>query len=138
LTDRWEKWNFRWDYGKGRLTMHEFSVVQQLIEKLLEETKKRGGVRVKEIRLRRGSTFAEGPIQQAFEIMSENTPLQDAQLVVEEFSVEHVCDDCGYKQVLTPDDLIGHLYICPECGQSKEIDEAHGLELLEVTYTDNK
>jgi len=116
--------------------MHEYSVVQQLIEKLLDEIKKRGASRIKEVRLRRGSTFAEGPIQQAFEIMSQNTPLQDAQLIIEELAVEHKCRNCGYKQTLTPDDLIGHLYICPECGESEEIDEAHGLQLLEVTYLD--
>jgi Zn finger protein HypA/HybF involved in hydrogenase expression len=116
--------------------MHEYSVVQQLIEKLLEEVKKRGGAVVKEVRLRRGSTFAEGPIQQAFEIMSENTPLQDAQLIIEEFAVEYKCGHCGFKQVLVPEDLIGHLFICPECGEAKEIDEAHGLQLLEVTFSE--
>jgi len=68
--------------------------------------------------------------------MSQNTPLQDAQLIIEELAVEHKCRNCGYKQTLTPDDLIGHLYICPECGESEEIDEAHGLQLLEVTYLD--
>jgi Zn finger protein HypA/HybF involved in hydrogenase expression len=116
--------------------MHEFSVVQQLIERLLEEARRRGGAKVREVRLRRGSTFAEGPIQQAFQIMAENTPLADAQLIIEEFSVEHTCAKCNHKQVLTPDDMIGHLYICPECGNSHEIDEAHGLQLVGVAFAE--
>jgi len=89
---------------------------------------------VKEIKLRRGSTFAEGPIQQAFEIMSENTPLQGAELVIEEFAVEHKCKHCGCKQVLTPDDLLGHLFICPECGENEEVEESQGLELMNIVY----
>jgi hydrogenase nickel insertion protein HypA len=114
--------------------MHEYSIVQELVERLLKEVERRGATSVKEIHLRRGSTFAEGPLQQAFLIMSENTPLQDAQLIIEEFSVEYKCKACGYDQVITADDLIGHLYVCPECGEAAEIEEAHGLELVSVVY----
>lgn len=100
----------------------------------MKEAEARGAKSVKEIHLRRGSTFAEGPLQQAFLIMSENTLLQDAQLVIEEFSVEYKCKACGYSQVITSDDLIGNLYVCSECGEAAEIDEAHGLELISVVY----
>ena len=116
--------------------MHEYSVVQQLIEKLLAEVASKGYSGVKEIHLKRGSTFAEGPLQQAFQIMSENTPLQDAQLIIEEFKIDYKCEKCSYAQTLTPDDLIGHLFICPECGETREIDEAHGLELVKVVYAE--
>jgi len=116
--------------------MHEYSAVQQLIERLLQDISGHETARIKEVRLRRGSTFAEGPIQQAFQIMAANTPLEDTLLTIEEFSVENKCEQCGHKRVLTPDDLIGHLYICPECGNSREIDEAHGLQLLEIIYSE--
>ena len=33
---------------------------------------------------------------------------------------------------ITSDDLIGHMFVCPRCGATKEIDEAHDLELVEL------
>jgi hydrogenase nickel insertion protein HypA len=114
--------------------MHEYSIVQELIEKLLSEVSAKGVTAVKEIRLRKGSTFAEEPLQQAFHIMSENTPLEGATLVIEDFNIEHKCKSCGYSQVLTSDDLIGQLYVCPECGEDTEIDEARGLEYIGMVF----
>lgn len=113
--------------------MHEYSVVQQLVERLVAELKSRGVQQVKKVHLRRGSTFAEEPLRQAFQMLTENTPLQDAELVVEEFSVQHTCANCGHSQVISDDDLLGHLFICPDCGAVHEIEEAHGLELVGVT-----
>lgn len=110
--------------------MSEYSLVQELVEKLLAEIKSKGLTSVKEIRLRRGSTFSEEPLQQAFHIMSENTPLEGAQLVIDAFNIEHKCKGCGYSQVLTPDDLIGNLYICPECGADVELEESRALQYL--------
>ncbi len=114
--------------------MHEFSIVQQLVDQLVKEAKTRGASEVKEVHLRRGSTFAEAPLRQSFQILSENTPLQNAELVIEEFSVEYKCESCGHQQIISADDLIGHLFVCPECGAAHEIEEAHGLELVSVTY----
>jgi len=39
---------------------------------------------------------------------------------------------CGHEQTITADDLIGHMFVCPQCGRAQEIDEAHDLELFEV------
>jgi Zn finger protein HypA/HybF involved in hydrogenase expression len=39
---------------------------------------------------------------------------------------------CGHGQVITSDDLIGHMFVCPKCGATKEIEEAHDLELVEL------
>jgi hydrogenase nickel incorporation protein HypA/HybF len=114
--------------------MHEYSVVQELVDKLLHQMEEKGIDRVKQIRLRRGSTFAEAPLQQAFFIMTENTPLEGTELVIDSFNVENKCASCGHSQVVTSDDLIGHLFVCPECGAAIEIDEAHGLELVDIVY----
>jgi Zn finger protein HypA/HybF involved in hydrogenase expression len=110
--------------------MSEYSLVQELVEKLLAEiSEKKPGV-VKEVRLRKGSIISEETLQQAFHIMTENTPLENVQLAIETFNIEHKCKSCGYQQVLTPDDLIGNLYVCPECGADDEIKEAQGLQYL--------
>jgi Zn finger protein HypA/HybF involved in hydrogenase expression len=114
--------------------MHEYSIIQQLIEKLLAQAQSQGGRRVKQVHLRRGSTFSVGPLLQAFQMLTPNTPLQNAELVIDEFSTEHQCHNCGRSQAISSDDLIGHLFICPGCGFAEEIDEAHGLELVRVTF----
>lgn len=114
--------------------MHEYSIVQELVDKLLHQMDEKGIKSVKQVHLRRGSTFAEAPLQQAFLIMTENTPLEGAELVIDSFNVEYKCKSCDHTQVVTSDDLIGHLYVCPECGEAVEMEEAHGLELLDIVY----
>ncbi|MBI5868599.1 MAG: hydrogenase maturation nickel metallochaperone HypA [candidate division Zixibacteria bacterium] len=89
---------------------------------------------MKAIHLRRGSTFAEDPLRLALEVLAENTPLKGAEVRIDSYSVEHKCASCGRSQVVTSDDLVGHLFICPACGTAKEIEEAHGLELVSVEY----
>lgn len=112
--------------------MHEYTVVQQLVDHLVGQLRSEGVEKVKSIHLRRGSTFAEDPLRLALEILSEGTPLKGADVIIESYSVEHTCASCGHTQVVTSEDLIGHLFVCPGCGTSKEIDEAHGLELVSV------
>ncbi|HEY7727994.1 MAG TPA: hydrogenase maturation nickel metallochaperone HypA [Candidatus Eisenbacteria bacterium] len=113
--------------------MHEYTVVLDLVDRILGDPKPAAGKRVTEVRLRRGSTFAEGPLRLAFEILARGTALEGATLTVEEFAVEVECQRCHEVRRITADDLIGHLFICPDCGESREVDEAHGLELVGVT-----
>ena len=114
--------------------MHEYTIVEQLIERLLEQCTKHDAKSVQLIHLRRGSTFSEAPLRQAFEMLSPGTPLVGAKLVIDEFTVNHECGNCGKKQAVMADDLIGHMFVCPDCGKADEIEEAHGLELLDVEY----
>jgi Zn finger protein HypA/HybF involved in hydrogenase expression len=87
--------------------------------------------RVSQVSFRRGSAFSEDALRQAFEVFSKDTPLQGAELLIETVNLEHRCV-CGYEQVITSDDLIGHMFVCPMCGTMREVDEAHDLELLHV------
>lgn len=112
--------------------MHEYTVVLELVDRILEQAKSTNARRVTEIRLRRGSTFQEEPLRQAFTMLSRGTPLEGAVLTVEEYQVEVRCTRCGKTHGIVADDLIGHVFICPDCGQSQEIDEAHGLKLIGV------
>ena len=113
--------------------MHEYAVVQQLVQRLLDALPAQDAQRVRQVHLRRGSTFSDGSLRQAFQLLTEETPLKGAELVVEEFSVQHRCGSCGHLYVVVAEDLLGHLSICPNCGALQEISEAQGLELLEVT-----
>ncbi|MEW5702612.1 MAG: hydrogenase maturation nickel metallochaperone HypA [Candidatus Zixiibacteriota bacterium] len=113
--------------------MHEYSVVQQLVEKLLVELARQGVTSVKAIHVRCGSTFKEEPLRQALVMLSDQTPLAGVEIVVDEYTVEHTCVACGHTETVHADDLIGHLFVCPSCGTPKEIEEAHGLQLVGVT-----
>ncbi|MCS7266072.1 MAG: hydrogenase/urease maturation nickel metallochaperone HypA [Armatimonadetes bacterium] len=111
--------------------MHEFDVVKSLIDALLPELEGKGVRKVKEVRFRRGSTFSEDALMQAFESLSQGTVLEGAKVEIEVLEKSIRCR-CGHHQVVTSDDLIGHIFVCPLCGQTQEIDEAHDLEMLEV------
>lgn len=111
--------------------MHEFSIVEAMIEKVVDTlpNAKQGSVRA--LHFRRGSTFSESSLRLAFELVSKGTVLENAELIVDTVNHEYHCT-CGYQQIVTSDDLMGHMFVCPQCGVISEIDEAHDLMLLNV------
>lgn len=116
--------------------MHEYSIIEQLVEDLLAWCQSNAVQRIKEVSIRRNSTFSEDSLHQAYQMLTENTMLEGSELIVEAVEVEQACRSCGHSQVVTVDDIIGHLFVCPECGAYQEIDEANGLEILSVTVSD--
>ncbi|MDP8244474.1 MAG: hydrogenase maturation nickel metallochaperone HypA [Candidatus Hinthialibacter antarcticus] len=112
--------------------MHEYSIVEDLVNQLKKELESKGANQLKSVRLRRGSTFSEGALIQAFEMLTVDTPLQGSELIVEAYSVEKTCPNCNFTETVEADDLVGHLHICPECGHAEQVDEASGLEVLEI------
>lgn len=113
--------------------MHEYGIVQQLVTDLCTTLRERGVRSVKEVHLRRGSIFSMDALGQAYQMLTEGTLLEGSALMAQEFAVVHTCDLCGRSYSLKEDDLIGHLFVCPECGGCQEIEEAGGLEVTSVT-----
>jgi Zn finger protein HypA/HybF involved in hydrogenase expression len=111
--------------------MHEFGIVEGIVTNVLPQLQAAGVNRVTEIRFRRGSAFSEHALRQAYVAITTGTPLEGAELLIETVNLDYNCK-CGYQQVITSDDLMGHMFLCPGCGAVHEIDEAHDLELLEV------
>lgn len=91
--------------------MHEFDVVKSLIDELLPKLQEQKVKRVTEIRFRRGSTFSEEALLQAFSALSRGTPLEGADVKVETVETRFKCQ-CGHEQTVTADDLIGHMFAC--------------------------
>ncbi len=111
--------------------MHEYAIVQSFVQVMLEQLE--GQVqKVETVRFRRGSACSEDALRQAFLALSAGTVLDGAELAIETVNLDFHCG-CGHQQVITSDDLIGHMFVCPTCGIVKEIDEAHDLELIDVT-----
>src|SRR5688572_10273551 len=111
--------------------MHEFGIVEGIVRDVLPLLENHSVRRVSEIHFRRGSAFSEDALRQAYQATTLGTVLEGAALVIDTVNLNYVCE-CGYNQVVTSDDLEGHMFICPKCGSIHEIDEAHDLELIEV------
>lgn len=111
--------------------MHEFGIVEGIVSSVLPQLEASRVTRVTEIKFRRGSAFSEQALRQAYAATTSGTPLEGVQLTIETVNLDYNCS-CGYQQVITSDDLMGHMFVCPDCGAVTEVDEAHDLELLEV------
>ncbi len=112
--------------------MHEYSLIESLIAQLTRELRAKNVQSVRSLRLRLGSTVAEEPIRQAFTMLSPGTPFQNSDLHVDPFDITHTCPICSRVDVIHHDDLLGHVFICPDCRTAMEIDEAHDIRVAEI------
>jgi hydrogenase nickel incorporation protein HypA/HybF len=110
--------------------VHEYCVVRELVRHLCGQLAGRPAVRVTEVRLRRGSEFAEGPLRQAFAVLAEGTPLEGARLTIEEFPAERICAGCGARLEVDPEDVLERVYVCPGCGTARRLEHAEDIEVL--------
>lgn len=111
--------------------MHEYAAVQSLVEGLLVELAGRSVTRVQSVCLRRGSAFDPEALDQAWPMATAGTLLANASLTVEVDNFELHCR-CGHRRIVTSDDLIGHMVVCPDCGTVRELDNTHDLAAVEV------
>jgi Zn finger protein HypA/HybF involved in hydrogenase expression len=111
--------------------MHEFGVTEAIIRRLLSQLQRDKVSKVLKISFRRSSAFSEEVLRQTFDVLSAHTPLAGAELAVE-VAVLNVTCACGRNSQVNSEDLLGHMFICPDCGAVREIAEAHDLELFEV------
>ena len=111
--------------------MHEFGVTETIIRRLLTQLRRDHISKVLKITFRRSSSFSEAVLRQTFDILRVDTPLANAELVVEVRALYITCD-CGYSSYVKSENLVGHIFMCPNCGGVREIDELHELELVEV------
>jgi Zn finger protein HypA/HybF involved in hydrogenase expression len=111
--------------------MHEYSIVSSIVDSMLEAIDRQGATKVVSVHFRRGSAFSEEAFRQAYESLTSGTILAGAPIEIDIINLDFKCS-CGYGQVITNDDLVGHMFVCPDCGATKEVDEAHDLELVEL------
>jgi Zn finger protein HypA/HybF involved in hydrogenase expression len=119
-------------WRKKSCNVHEFAIVQSMVQELVSRLEGKGIERVSEVRFRCGSAFSEDALRQSFLAASSGTIAENATLIIDTVNTTFNCA-CGYTQVVTSDDLIGHMFVCPTCGAVTEVEEAHDVELVEVT-----
>ncbi|MCC7367878.1 MAG: hydrogenase maturation nickel metallochaperone HypA [Chloroflexi bacterium] len=114
--------------------MHEVAAVSALVDALLEAAAPHAPYRADRVRVRLGSAFSEDALYQAFEMLTESTPLRDVPLLVER--TNHTIDcRCGLEQVIRADDLAGHMWVCSNCGHVEEVADEDDLMLLGFDLT---
>lgn len=77
--------------------MHEYSIVQALLERVEEEARLRGATRVERIRVRLGALSGVEPelLETAYATFRERTVCADAELELERVPARWCCPRCG-------------------------------------------
>lgn len=105
--------------------MHELSIAMGIVEAATDEAQRRG-VQVSAVHLRLGSL--SGVVKDAllfsWDVACQDTPLQGAQLVVEDVPIVVFCPRCNGERELTS----MQSFACPEC-HTPTMDIRHGKEL---------
>jgi len=105
--------------------MHELSLIEGIIDIILAELPKHNISKVESISLRIGEMRQVVPdaLHFGFECMSKNTPLEDAELRIENIPIKGKCPQCKHEFILN--NWFGN---CPKC-QSTNIEIISGKEL---------
>jgi len=111
--------------------MHELSIALSMIEMASEEAARHGAGRVNALHLKLGqlSGVVKEALTFSFEIACDGTPLEGAQLVIEDVPVVIHCVHCETLEVI---ESIQDLR-CPRCGElAPEIIQGRELELVSL------
>ena len=82
--------------------------------------------------MRASPVFLPEALQQAYQMLTQDTPLSGSRLLVEQLADPRECAQCGTAWAVSPDDVAGHLVICPSCGALTPPDARAAIELLEI------
>lgn len=110
--------------------MHDYHAVSALIARLARDPERAEGIA--EVRVRASPVFSPEALRQAYQMLTEDTPLSGSRLLVEELVDHRECGQCGTAWTVSPDDVAGHLVICPSCGALAPLDARVTIELLEI------
>ncbi len=114
--------------------MHDYHAVGALVARLARDYRLVGGIAV--VRVRASAVFSPEALRQAYQMLTEDTPLRGSSLLVEERADCRECVLCGTTWAVSADDVAGHLVICPSCGALAPLGAGPLLELLEIIGTD--
>ena len=93
--------------------MHEFSLVQDILTKVLEVSREHGGLRVTRVALEGGALCQVVPdlLHFAFDASVTGTPAEGAALDYTEAPARILCTNC--ERTFEPEDVF---WLCPACG----------------------
>jgi hydrogenase nickel incorporation protein HypA/HybF len=116
--------------------MHEMSIAENLLEIIQRHAPSNGAARVKAIRLRIGQMAGVVPesLRFCFEVASEGTPAQGAELQIEHVPIVSRCKDCR-----SDFEIEQYVFICPSCdGLNVELISGSELDVVELELEEER
>lgn len=106
--------------------MHEYSIVQALLDLCEDEAKKAGAVKINTIRVKVGKLSGVEPdlLKAAYDVFNEESFCKGAELALQLQNVVIACQSCGKES-----ELEALAFTCPHC-QSELIEVKDGEELM--------
>lgn len=108
--------------------MHEFSTAVGIVETITEVAQKNNATKIKKVELVVGefSMLNNEQLVFAFEVATEQTLAEGANLIIEGQAGEIVCQDCGYKGTIEKQNRekkevdhfivnLTNIFECPKC-----------------------
>lgn len=122
--------------------MHEYGLVQDVVDLVLARTSDVADRRVASIRIEVGEFLVASreSLETAFDILTRGTRLEGSRLEAREVPGRAVCEACGFEG--TGSDLGGALseppalLLCPTCAAPLLVTSGSGLALVEVRFQD--
>ncbi|MDE3202371.1 MAG: hydrogenase maturation nickel metallochaperone HypA [Acidobacteriota bacterium] len=115
--------------------MHELSIVQSVVETVLDWLRAQPPLRVKAVNLRVGalSAVVEDALQFGWEIAAKDTQLEGSTLVVHEVNIVLYCMQCQ-----KPEEVEGtQFFRCPNCGTpSNDLRQGREIEIESLEIED--
>lgn len=112
--------------------MHEASIASELINIAINECNKNGYTKIQSIKvlIGRATGVMSDALLFAFDVLKENTPAQEAKLIIEEIPVKGICKDCGKEFESNAPYIV---VVCPFCGSfSLQITAGKELNITEM------
>ena len=106
--------------------MHELSMADAIVKTAIDVAEKNNAQEITEVTIEIGKLTLLNPEQLKFmiEVLSENTLIEGAEIVISEIPIEIRCKSCDFIGLAHSDDLDHYVSIvkCPQC-------EGHELEI---------
>ncbi len=122
--------------------MHEYSLMQEIIESITTRLKEEGPARVEEVNLKIGvlDVHSEAAARQAFQVLARGTSLERARLKLTVLPALLECRACGHSEPFLPDHFHGHeplpAMACPRCQGLATLTGGHGVEEIQLVLSE--
>ncbi len=111
--------------------MHDYHAIKALVARLLRDADPAQDVA--EVRVRASPIYSAAALRQAYGVLTAGTPLAGSRLEVEDLPDRRECARCGSAYAVSPEDVAGHLVVCPHCGEPSPREVGTGVEIVGVT-----